>query len=71
MANMIGDSLLSFTHSKYVAEMLIIHYLAATQEIRSNICGLIFYSQTQGIWKSLAIKMTMSLFAVFTEEINP
>ena len=34
----------------------------------SNICGLIFYSQTQGIEKSLAIKMTMALFTPFTEE---
>ena len=34
----------------------------------SNICGLVFYSQQQGIGKSLAIKMTMSLFAPFTQE---
>ena len=34
----------------------------------SNICGLAFYSKTQGIEKSLAIKMTMSLLAPFTQE---
>ena len=34
----------------------------------SNICGLIFYSKIQGIGKSLAIKMVMSLFAPFTQE---
>jgi hypothetical protein len=34
----------------------------------SNICGLVFYSKLQGIGKSLAIKMTMSLFAPFVQE---
>ena len=34
----------------------------------ANNCGLIFYSNVQGFDKSMAIKMTMSVFAPFTEE---
>jgi len=42
--------------------------IAKTPGDMSNICGLIFYSRKQGIGKSLAIKMVMSLFAPFTQE---
>ena len=42
--------------------------IAADPSDMSNICGLVFYSKTQGIGKSIAIKMTMSLFAPFIQE---